>query len=102
MNNKKNFPIDFPLFLSFIIKYFKSKPIKRLLLLFTSLLTMFYMQAQEKMSCCAPAATEEYALNALNKNCARVNEKSMPFTVRSAKGKSINYASLNDKEAHAF
>lgn len=75
---------------------------KKLLYLSFSLLTMFYTKAQEKMNCCSPTATEEYALNASNKNFTTAHEDPLPFTYHSPKGKDITYSTADGKPAHAF
>ena len=75
---------------------------KKLLLIPALLLTMFYAQAQEKINCCSPSATEEYALNALNKNFVMQHDDPLPFTYHSIKGKDISYPTADGKAAHAF
>ena len=73
-----------------------------------SLLSVFllgaacFAGAQEKITCCMPTATEEYAMNASSKSFKMSHPDPIPFVYISGKGKDINYKTSDGTDAHAF
>lgn len=75
---------------------------KKLTLSFLLFLTLFCANAQEKISCCVPTATEEYALNGRDKLFKMAHEDPLPFEYKSERGKDITYKTTDGTDAHAF
>jgi len=75
---------------------------KKSFLAFCLLAGVFSATAQEKITCCVPTATEEYALNAGSKAFKMEHPDPLPFVYASEKGKDINYKTADGTDAHAF
>jgi carboxymethylenebutenolidase len=68
-------------------------------LLCTALFTV--VKAQMNMNCCAPAATEKYAMNATDKDFVAAHLSPLPYTYAGA-GEDITYKASDGTDAHAW
>jgi carboxymethylenebutenolidase len=58
-------------------------------------------EAQTNMNCCAPAATEKYAMNATDKDFVAAHLSPLPYTYAGA-GEDITYKTADGTDAHAW
>lgn len=65
-------------------------------------LSILCVLAQQKIICCMPSATEEYALNGSDKAFRMSHPDPIPFVYVSQKGKDITYKTSDGTDAHAF
>lgn len=64
--------------------------------------SLLSMAQNNNMACCAPQATETYALNAGDQNFRNKHDEPLPFQYVSANGKDISYKTADGKTAHAW
>jgi carboxymethylenebutenolidase len=60
------------------------------------------IKAQTTITCCAPNATEKFALLASEKSFIMEHENPLPFTYSSARGHDITYKTTDGTDAHAW
>lgn len=75
---------------------------KKLLQVAILFLAATYAQAQTKMSCCSPSATDKFAMNVTDKAFILSHVEPLPFTYASERGKDISYKAADGTDAHAF
>ncbi len=72
------------------------------ILKFIVLILSVQSYGQSAMNCCAPSATEEFALNASNKSFVSLHSQPLPFTFNSIRGNDITYKTSDGTDAHAW
>lgn len=75
---------------------------KKLITLFVLTLVFTAIKAQTSMNCCTPAATEKFAVLALEKSFVMEHENPLTFIYNSAKGHDITYKAADGTDAHAW
>lgn len=75
---------------------------KKILTLYVLLIVFTSINAQTSMNCCAPNATEKFAMFASDKPFVMEHENPLPFTYNSAKGHDITYKAADGSDAHAW
>ena len=61
-----------------------------------------YAQAQTRMNCCSPSATDLFAMNVTDNAFILSHAEPLPFTYATERGKDISYKAADGTDAHAF
>ncbi len=86
-----------------LANFSKTIVMKKIFLTAIVIIYAFILHAQQQMaSCCAPTATEKFALNASDKAFIMSHENPLPFIFKSQRGKDITYAAAGGSDAHAW
>ena len=75
---------------------------KKLLCVAVVCLAATYAQAQTRMNCCSPSATDLFAMNVTDNAFILSHAEPLPFTYATERGKDISYKAADGTDAHAF